>query len=593
MPEKFIRSQHVSPQTPMSPSLSQYFSRLLLAAFLIAVQAGASAAEPKPVNTDDNYYAIGEHLEYYAEGDEQLTISDALRLHADGKFTRWEKPVLSRGIGTNPQWVTFTVQNDDPVEALRRLIIETSWMDRIDIYLLRNDQVIEQHQAGDRFSFHERPIEHRFFAFDLKFKPGYSQLFIRVDTPDPMVLPILFGDIQFGIDKNTSDSLSYGLLYGAIGALLIYNLLLYLIISQPRYLYYVTFLLMFLFMNMSYTGHGYMWFWPESVFLQQWINPISITLFATSGIFFAFAFLNIRKLFPTLFDQTVVFSMLFWGLQMIFLMADMQSASVATSIAFVMFFTIFIFYSAIISLKKGHREAIYYLVASIATLVGTTITAMTVFAIIPYTILTYRAAEIAVAIDALLLSIALAEQIRRANKERTRALQLARIDLLTGLNNRRSFTEISTPLWHTAKRHRQALCLILLDIDNFKIINDSHGHAAGDSVLKEVARTLDNTIRSGDVLARWGGEEFAILLPQTTIEQATQLAERIRSRISTQEIILDTSRLKTTVSIGVSTRDEDTKDIETLFKHADEELYKAKQSGKNRVSSSLELTAAY
>ena len=128
---------------------------------------------------------------------------------------------------------------------------------------------------------------------------------------------------------------------------------------------------------------------------------------------------------------------------------------------------------------------------------------------------------------------------------------------------------------------------------NFKIINDSHGHAAGDSVLKEVARTLDNTIRSGDVLARWGGEEFAILLPQTTIEQATQLAERIRSRISTQEIILDTSRLKTTVSIGVSTRDEDTKDIETLFKHADEELYKAKQSGKNRVSSSLELTAAY
>jgi len=575
----------------MSTPLSQLIFRLLLTVLLLSTQSAVLAAENRAVNTDTNYYAIGEHLDYYTETDHQVTISDAAQLYADGSFSRWNKPVLSQGIGTKPQWVTFTVQNDDMIEALRRLVIETSWMDRIDVYLLKDNQVIAQQKAGDLFSYEKRPIEHRFFAFDFEFQPGSTRVFIRAETPDPMVLPILFGDVQFSIDKNTSDSFSYGLLYGVIGALLIYNLLLYIIISQPRYLYYVAFLLMFLFMNMSYTGHGYMWFWSESVFLQQWINPVSITLFATSGIFFAFAFLNIRKLFPTLFDQTIVFSILFWGLQMIFLMADMQTAGVATSIAFVMFFSIFILYSAIISLKKGHREAVYYLIASMATLIGVTITAMAVYAFIPYTTLTYRAAEIAISIDALLLSIALAEQIRRANRERTRALQLARIDLLTGLNNRRSFTEISTPLWHTAKRHKQALCLILLDIDNFKTINDSHGHAAGDQVLKEVARILDNTIRSGDVLARWGGEEFAILLPQTTIHQATQLAERIRSRISTQEIMHDSSLLETTVSIGVSTRDENTKDVEELFKSADNELYTAKQSGKNRVSSSLKLRA--
>jgi len=575
----------------MSPPLLLTIFRLLLTVFLLSTQYAVFAAENRPVNTDTNYYAIGEHLDYYTETDHQVTISEAARLYADDNFSRWNKPVLSQGIGTNPQWVTFSVQNDHSIKALRRLIIETSWMDRIDVYLLKDNQVIAQKKAGDLFSYDERPIEHRFFAFDFEFQPGSTRVFIRAATPDPMVLPILFGDVQFSIDKNTSDSFSYGILYGVIGALLIYNLLLYIIISQPRYLYYVAFLLMFLFMNMSYTGHGYMWFWSESVFLQQWINPVSITLFATSGIFFAFAFLNIRKLFPTLFDQTVVFSILFWGLQMIFLMADMQTAGVATSIAFVMFFSIFILYSAIISLKKGHREAVYYLIASMATLIGVTITAMAVYAFIPYTTLTYRAAEIAISIDALLLSIALPEQIRRANKERTRALQLARIDLLTGLNNRRSFTEISTPLWHTAKRHKQALCLILLDIDNFKTINDSHGHAAGDQVLKEVARILDKTIRSGDVLARWGGEEFAILLPQTTIHQATQLAERIRSRISTQEIMHDSAPLKTTVSIGVSTRDENTKDIEELFKNADNELYTAKQSGKNRVSSSLKLRA--
>lgn len=575
----------------LHPFIKLSFITLLLVIFS-SVQADQYRADNhRLVSTDTNYYAIGENLDFYTETENKITISDALKLHAEGKFSAWQKPVLSLGIGTRPQWVTFTVRNKNEVENLRRLIIETSWTDRIEIYILRNGQVIDRQHSGDLFKFEERAIDHRFFAFDHSYQPGDSQVFIRVETPDPMVLPMLFGEGQFSIDKNSSDNFSYGLLYGAICALMIYNLLLYIIISQPRYLYYVTFLLAFVIMNMSYTGHGYMWLWSESVFLQKWINPISITLFASSGIFFAFSFLNIKQLFPSLYDKTIVFMILFWGLQSIFMMADMQAAAVSTAIAFVMFFSLFTLYSAVISIKKGHREAIYYLMATITTLVGASTTALAVYSFIPYTTLTYRAAEIAISIDALLLSIALAEQIRLANKERTKALQLARIDLLTGLNNRRSFSEISAPLWHTAKRYEQSLCLILLDIDNFKAINDSHGHAAGDAVLKEVARVLDNTIRSGDVLARWGGEEFSILLPQTSLHQATQLAERIRSRISVLEVTFDTSTLSTSVSIGVASRDRNTKNIEELFKLADSELYHAKQSGKNKVSSSLKLRA--
>jgi len=262
---------------------------------------------------------------------------------------------------------------------------------------------------------------------------------------------------------------------------------------------------------------------------------------------------------------------------------NMQAASVAVAIGLVMLFSAFTFYCAIISFNRGHRDAIYYLMATIATIIGTATTALTVWAVIPYTILTYRAAEIAISIDALLLSMALAEQIRRANKEKMQAQQLARIDMLTKLNNRRAFNELCTPIWHNAIRHKHKLCIILLDIDEFKSINDKHGHAAGDQVLKEVAKVLGSTIREGDVLARWGGEEFAAMLPLTSLKEAVKMAERIRETVAVLQVTYGISKISTTISAGIAQLDSDSQSIEDLFTIADAGLYQAKQTGRNKV----------
>jgi diguanylate cyclase (GGDEF)-like protein len=340
---------------------------------------------------------------------------------------------------------------------------------------------------------------------------------------------------------------------------------------------------MFLFANLSYTGHGYGLFWPDSAWLQKWMNPISLSLFSSSGVLFAFSFLKIRQLHPGLYKKTLLFCTLIWILQIVLMTMGKQNASVMIAIFFVGFFSVFTFYAAIISLQRGHRDALYYLIATITTLLGTAITALTVWAIIPYSTLGYRAAEIGISVDALLLSIALAEYIRRTQREKVQAQQLARIDMLTSLNNRRAFAEISMPLWHNAVRHQQKLCVILLDIDKFKNINDNYGHTAGDKVLQKVASVLNTIVREGDVLARWGGEEFAIMLPQTSLAQAFNMAERIRENISDLQILHDNAVIKTTVSIGVAERDDNTDSIDKLFTVADVKLYQAKESGRDKV----------
>lgn len=560
-----------------------FYTFLSSALLLLSAGTYATADTPAAVSVNNNYAAIGEHITYLREDDQSITIEKARQAFQSGQFSNWTKPVLSFGIGTSPVWIRFTIENNNPEKSLRRIIIENSWLDLAEFYIVEQDKIIAQKKIGDSLLFTERVPNHRFLVFDHEYKPGLSEVYIRASTPDPMVLPIFFGDLEASSSRDVFNGYSYGILYGILVALLLYNLLLYLSINQIRYFYYVLYLSMFLLMNMSYTGHGYAMFWSGSVWAQKWMNPILITLVAITGITFAFSFLNIRKLFPRLFFYTSAFCSLFCLLQLVLIFTNMQAVSVATSIIFVMFFSAFTLYCALISVRRGHRDAIYYLIATIATLVGAAVTALTVWAIIPYSTLSYRAAEIAVSIDALLLSMALAEQIRRAHKEKTAAQQLARIDMLTKLNNRRAFNDLCGPIWHNTIRHSHKLCIILLDIDEFKMINDKHGHAAGDEVLKKVASVLDNIVREGDVLARWGGEEFAIMLPLTSLDDAINMAERIRETVADTQVMYGISKIKTTISSGVAQIDSSSKSIEELFTLADAGLYQAKQSGRNKV----------
>jgi diguanylate cyclase (GGDEF)-like protein len=156
----------------------------------------------------------------------------------------------------------------------------------------------------------------------------------------------------------------------------------------------------------------------------------------------------------------------------------------------------------------------------------------------------------------------------------------AHTDPLTGLANRRTFdTELSRRI---AQRQRQGtpLCLMIMDIDKFKHFNDQFGHALGDTILKEVSRTLQATARHMDIVARLGGDEFAVLLPDSTLEEASHGAERMRSAIGSSPIRYEGREYTLTVSIGLADAQVDD-DAASLLKRADSALYAAKEAGRN------------
>jgi diguanylate cyclase (GGDEF)-like protein len=158
-------------------------------------------------------------------------------------------------------------------------------------------------------------------------------------------------------------------------------------------------------------------------------------------------------------------------------------------------------------------------------------------------------------------------------------------DDLTGLPNKRRFREFVVKEAARADRFGHSLALLMLDLDDFKRVNDEHGHPRGDEVLRRVARALDSESRWVDEPARYGGEEFAVALPETGLAGATEVAERIRARVEAQEVPLGGSGevIRITASIGVASLPDSALDVEMLVAAADAALYEAKRNGKNRV----------
>ncbi len=160
----------------------------------------------------------------------------------------------------------------------------------------------------------------------------------------------------------------------------------------------------------------------------------------------------------------------------------------------------------------------------------------------------------------------------------------AHLDYLTGLPNRRSFIEQGEVELSRTQRYKTSLSILMLDIDSFKQINDAYGHQAGDLVLKKLAMIFQEVLRSIDITGRLGGEEFAVILPETGIEKATEVAERLREVISATEVALPVGHpIHFTVSIGIAAIHEKNAKIESLLNDADKALYRAKETGRNRV----------
>lgn len=163
--------------------------------------------------------------------------------------------------------------------------------------------------------------------------------------------------------------------------------------------------------------------------------------------------------------------------------------------------------------------------------------------------------------------------------------ELATRDELTGLRNRRHFMTLVEAEWDRARRYRTTAALLLIDVDHFKLVNDTHGHLCGDELLRRIAAAAGESLRQADVLARWGGEEFVVYLPHTDPLGAIDVAERIRERVKGLVLEWNDSHVGTSVSIGVAPLRLEIASLDWLLHEADTALYAAKAAGRNCVRS--------
>ena len=576
--------------------------RQLLLWLLLWLPFAAQAAQPAtPYQTYDSYnndssddsldlstpypHALGDRLQLLIEGEQPLSPQQAMRALLQGQFAPSDQRYLNFGIDARPVWLALRLHNDSRYPLHRQLSLDTSWLDKIDVYYF--DELGLQRASdhgGDRQPYHQRPISNRYFLFDHYYPPGTTQVLIRVESIDPMVLPLYLRSLNQSAEHKTLEAYGYGFLYGIILALLIYNLMLSARLQSLRYLFYSAYLLAFVLMNFSYTGHAYQWLWPNFSAWQQLANPLLMLIFALSGLLFGASFIDARRHFPWLFKLLMLiigsFSLTMLGA----VVAGSQAIALQIAFVAVVVFSAGMITLGTLSTLSGLRIAKYFLFATLIGATTTAVTGLTVWNLIPYHPAAYQAIEIGMMAEAILLALALADQFRQNLEDKNRAEQIARLDPLTGIYNRRAFYELAAPIWNQAIRHQQQTAVVMVDIDHFKQLNDQHGHAAGDDALRQVAHCLNANSRGADIVARWGGEEFILLLPQTPPSDAFAIANRHRRELSRLKLEVDGQPLQLTASFGVGLRSDQT-ELDALINHADGLLYKAKEKGRDRVCS--------
>lgn len=535
--------------------------------------------------------AITDQVAFVAEQGTALSVDEVQSLIRENpavlQYTKTS--VLARGIDSGAVWLVATVLNPTNEGLSRRVSVRTGWLERVDFFFVPSGRPPQRFVSGDALPLNQRSIPKRIASADFSFEPGETQLLVRVETADPMVAPLYMSTMAISQGHEQFETVFYSFVYGVMFALSALTLMLFSVTRKARYLSYSLYTGSFVAMTASYNGIGMALLWPEATVWQQWAPPLLMLCFTTSGLVFAMNFLRTRHHRPVLHRGIQALILGYFALLGVFFALDNQGHALKLAFVVVPVFSGLMLYMGISSWMRGNQSARYFMLGTLLSAIGASITALTVDGLVPYTKLGFYAVDIGMVADALLLMLALADLVRKNEEARLIAEQTARIDLLTGLNNRRGFLPVAESLWKLVTRQHGSICVAMVDIDHFKSINDQYGHAAGDKVLKAIANELNHSSRQSDLLARWGGEEFILLLPETDETEALKVVDRFRHNVEQLAVNDQNQVIRCTISAGISGRNAKTPTLNEAIISADEKLYQAKVQGRNRVCTSAPL----
>lgn len=590
---------------------------LLVLLVLPVLYAAAAGAEPALVVGADSPGRIDlrAHLAVLPDPAEELDAAAAA-----ARAAQFERLTPGRGLNfgytDGALWLRLRLRSAQPEPSDWRLELDYASLDHAQLF----DSGGPVQVSGDRVALAERTLPHRNPVFALTLAPGESrELLLRVRSEGSMTVnPSLWRAEDF--HRHSEDSYAaHALFFGMLLALAAYNLLLYFTLRDRAYLYYVLFVLGVGTGIASIYGLAGQYLWPNAVY---WSNRALVVSFALAGIvgpLFTREFLDTVRRAPAWHRWLAIGAAVHVPVLAIGLWAPMrlgmQTMSVTTLLNCLLMLG-----CGIDCWRRGVPGARLFVLAWAVLLLGGVLMALRNFGLVPTNFLTLHGMQVGSALEMLLLSFALADRfdtMKRekaaaqaealaAQRERVAALQeherelenrvaertealaaanaqlreLALRDPLTGLANRAALYVHLDEALRRARGRGQPICLLLVDLDGFKAVNDLYGHEAGDHVLVEVAERLRSVTRPEDLVARLGGDEFVLVAESLDLpRQAQRIGERLLAALTEPLRSVPQAQIGASVGIAVGTGE----NLEALLRRADAAMYAAKAAGRGNV----------
>ncbi|MCZ6771860.1 MAG: sensor domain-containing diguanylate cyclase [Proteobacteria bacterium] len=516
-------------------------------------------------------------------------------------------------------WARFSVRYGDTFDEPVVLVIDEPLIDNVDLYTAHASGSVTRAHSGDGYPFGERDYEYRNITFKLEPEPGTTvNYYLRIHSPTSAVgLPLsLYNESDF-LSKATKENVLLGGYFGLMIGLSLSAVVLFALGRQITFFYYFLYLGFFALMMCAYSGYGMQFLWPDSPAVQQLSPKLLMVLTIITGVLFGRRFIDIRahlasanKLFGA------VLGVLGFGFVSYLTMSVQLGilAMMASGVAV----CLIIMAGAFRAMVAGDRVAPYFLVGFAAFTAGVLVMTLDMTGMIAPSPLTTYSLYLGSLVQFLSLSLALGERLWILQREKDIEIETVSVDLatlndhldeivetrtqdleernrelsdlairdsLTGLYNHSTSIELLEQFLNQSQRYKFPIATIMVDIDHFKPINDTYGHQIGDKVLERVSRALSDSVRGADVVGRYGGEEFIIVMPHADAPAAREYGDRLLQKIREIEIP-GKSGAHITASVGVSVfypHGHRTSAPEVI-RRADEALYRSKRDGRDRLT---------
>ena len=538
--------------------------------YLLALIALIYTLNANIILTDETKKVNNFTLSYLYDEGKMLNIEQI----SQKEFTKTTRSQFSFGYVNGTTWYKLTLTNQSKNENYILSFIE-AFSDGLNLYREDNG-IFTKSEGGLLIPLDKREYYDSSPTFALNIKEGetktyYVEAFSKFSSAGEF---IIYEQKTYLTQGKPLYIALYMFYFGSLVIVILFNLFLYLTIKDKVFAYYTAYIFFYALFILVFSGFD-LYLGLEHLHDEfHIVTPLVMVFLTLFSTYFLQTKVFYPKLYKLLMANVLIYAML---TPLVFITVEpwIEVVNFITTFTFIILIVV-----AMMTSRKGYSLAKYYLFIMLIYIFTLVLMSSVLMGDIQNNYFNRYIFIIASYLEIITFSIILAKIYNKTKAQADR-------DPLTGLYNRRYFSNQADKNLELSKTHKQAFCILMIDIDKFKDINDNYGHNTGDKILIKLSHKLVELARVQDIVSRHGGEEFIVLLPNTTTIEARKIAENIRIKIQNMQVTADSGEtIDMTVSIGVSqSKFDDNLSIEKIILDADINLYQAKETGRNKVYS--------